>query len=42
MMLALDYSYLKENQRSEGESYPENLSLRVHRALNWLHRAESC
>jgi hypothetical protein len=42
MMLPLDYSHLKERQRSERESYPENLSLRVHRALSWLHRAESC
>jgi hypothetical protein len=42
MMLALDYSHLKENQRSEGETYPENLSLRVHRALSWLKRSESC
>jgi hypothetical protein len=42
MILSLDYSHLKERQRSEGESYPENLFLRVHRALNWLHRAESC
>jgi hypothetical protein len=38
MMLPLDYSHLKERQRSERE----NLSLRVHRALSWLHRAESC
>ncbi|MFT4747768.1 MAG: hypothetical protein ACI8XG_001851 [Congregibacter sp.] len=42
MMLPLDYSHLKERQRSERENYPENLSLRVHRALSWLHRAESC
>jgi hypothetical protein len=42
MMLPLDYSHLKERQRLERDSYPENLSLRVHRALSWLHRAESC
>lgn len=42
MMLPLDYSHLKERQRSERKSYPENLSLRVHRALSWLYLAESC
>jgi hypothetical protein len=42
MMLPLDYSHLKERQRFEHESYPESLSLRVHRALSWWHRAESC
>jgi hypothetical protein len=42
MMLPLDYSHLKERQRTERESNPENLSLRVHRALSWLHRAQSC
>ena len=31
---------LKERQRAERDSYPENLSLRVHRALSWLDRAE--
>jgi hypothetical protein len=42
MMLALDYIHLKERQRLEGESYPENLSLRAHRTLSWLKRSESC
>jgi hypothetical protein len=41
MMLPLDYSHLKERQRLERDSYPENLSLRVHRALSWLYLAES-
>ena len=36
----MSYGRLKERQRAERHSYPENLSLRVHRALSWLHRAE--
>lgn len=31
---------LKARQRAERDSYPENLSLRLHRALSWLDRAE--
>lgn len=31
---------LKARQRAERDGYPENLSLRVHRALSWLDRAE--
>jgi hypothetical protein len=38
----LTYAPLKERQREERENYPENLSLRVHRALSWLNRAEQC
>lgn len=34
------YKELKARQRSEREAYPVNLSLRVHRALSWLDRAE--
>ncbi|UWN48589.1 hypothetical protein ASALC70_00774 [Alcanivorax sp. ALC70] len=34
------YKALKARQRAERDSYPENLSLRVHRALSWLDRAE--
>ena len=34
------YKELKARQRAERENYPENLSLRVHRALSWLDRAE--
>ncbi len=37
-----DYQRLKARQRSERDNYPENLSLRVHRALSWLNRAEKC
>ena len=36
----MDYERLKERQRAERHGYPENLGLRVHRALSWLHRAE--
>lgn len=38
----LKYDQLKARQRAEREGYPENLSLRVHRALSWLNRAEQC
>ena len=34
------YQKLKARQRAERDSYPDNLGLRVHRALSWLHRAE--
>ena len=37
-----DYQHLKARQRSERDTYPEHLSLRVHRALSWLNRAEKC
>ncbi len=36
----MDFSRLKERQRAERHAHPENLGLRVHRALSWLHRAE--
>jgi hypothetical protein len=38
----MDYSQLKQRHRAEQAHYPNQLSLRVHRALSWLHRAESC
>src|SRR5699024_3358903 len=31
---------LKARQRAERGGYPENLNMRVHRALSWLDRAE--
>ena len=31
---------LKARQRAERHDWPENLGLRVHRALSWMHRAE--
>lgn len=34
------YPALKERQRQERDTYSEGLSLRVHRALSWLQRAE--
>lgn len=36
----MDYERLKARQRAERHAYPENLGLRVHRALSWLHRSE--
>jgi hypothetical protein len=36
----MNYERLKERQRAERHGWPENLGLRVHRALSWLHRAE--
>ena len=33
------HQHLKERQRQERENYPQNLGLRVHRALSWLERA---
>jgi hypothetical protein len=37
-----DYQHLKTRQRAERANYPEHLSLRVHRALSWLDRADQC
>ena len=31
-----NYETLKARQRLERDRYPENLSIRVHRALSWL------
>ncbi|HFQ5220555.1 TPA: hypothetical protein ACGUTS_004467 [Vibrio vulnificus] len=36
------YQVLKERHRKERDSYPQALSLRVHRALSWLKKAEMC
>jgi hypothetical protein len=36
------YDQLKARHRTERDNYPQNLSLRVHRALSWLNRAEQC
>ncbi len=36
------FNRLKDRQRNERESYPENQALRVHRALSWLQKAEAC
>ena len=43
--LALDVvtaEFLKARQRKEREQYSESLSLRIHRAISWLTRAELC
>ena len=37
-----NYEHLKARHRSERETWPTNLSLRAHRALSWLNRAEQC
>jgi hypothetical protein len=36
----VDYSTLKQRHRDERGGFPQELSLRVHRALSWLDRAE--
>ncbi|MFF7709489.1 hypothetical protein [Pseudomonas sp. NPDC007930] len=36
----MNYQALKTRQRKEREGHPLNLTLRVHRALSWLQRAE--
>jgi len=38
----MDYETLKARHRAEREDWPPELSLRVHRALSWLDRAERC
>ena len=35
-----DFAALKSRHREERDSYPQSLSLRVHRSLSWLDRAE--
>jgi hypothetical protein len=36
----MSYEALKAKQRSLRDRFHENLGLRIHRALSWLHRAE--
>lgn len=36
----LSFEGLKTKQRGIREGFPENLGLRVHRAISWVHRAE--
>lgn len=38
----LSYCALKERQRAIRASFPPTLSLRVHRAISWIGRAETC
>lgn len=39
-MVADDFTRLKERHRASRETWPQDLNLRVHRALSWLQRAE--
>ncbi len=36
----LEHSALKQRHRLVRDGHPTNLTLRIHRALSWLHRAE--
>ncbi len=38
--MGINHHTLKTRHREERDNYPDNLSLRVHRALSWLRRAE--
>jgi hypothetical protein len=38
----MDYNPLKQRHRGERNNHPHDLSQRLHRALSWLHLAESC
>ncbi|GAB4385861.1 hypothetical protein [Albidovulum sp.] len=38
----LDHATLKAKQRAIRGGFPENMGLRVHRAISWIGRAESC
>ena len=40
--MPIPHDELKARQRAERDDWPEHLSLRVHRALSWLKRAEKC
>ena len=40
--MELSHKKLKERHRKERDFYPNNLNLRVHRALSWLKRSEQC
>ena len=39
-MEALTFNSLKAQHRERRDGFPQALSLRTHRALSWLHRAE--
>lgn len=36
----MSYERLKQRHRAERDGHHENLTLRVHRSLSWLNRAE--
>jgi len=42
MLMSLDHTFLKDRQRREREGHPASIAVRIHRALSWLNRAESC
>lgn len=42
MLNVLLHDDLKAKHRRERDDWPQELSIRIHRALSWLHRAEHC
>lgn len=38
----LDHAALKAKQRAIRDGFPETMGLRVHRAISWIGRAETC
>lgn len=40
--MPIPHNELKTRQRNQRDDWPDHLSLRVHRALSWLDRAEQC
>jgi len=39
-MIVLDYSKLKELHRLKRDNYTDEFSIRIHRSLSWIGRAE--
>ena len=39
-MKNLDYSQLKNLHRSKRDNYTDDFSIRIHRSLSWVNRAE--
>lgn len=42
MTAVADHQALKDKQRAIRSCFPETMGLRVHRAISWIGRAESC
>ncbi|WP_187668843.1 hypothetical protein [Acetobacter aceti] len=38
----LNHRALKDKQRGIRDSFPSTMGLRVHRAISWIGRAETC
>lgn len=38
----ITHAELKTEQRAVREGFPQTMSLRVHRAISWIGRAEAC